>query len=133
MKELMLHGKRRAELGQAKHPSRATHPFLILGMQARAWRAWKEGLVLQAVKKAELEQAVLFWRKHELLGAFRAWQGWTSHMQHLKAVALSVVQRICLSCQVHPSLCQMDVPAHKCPSLSTLTRLQVDRPEAPDQ
>lgn len=56
--------------------------------------------MLQAVKRAELEQAVLFWRKHELLGAFRTWQAWTTRMLHLKNVAVTVIRRMCLSCQV---------------------------------
>ena len=49
-------------------------------------------------------QALLFWRKHELLGAFKTWQAWTAHMLHLKSVAVSVVKRMCFSCQVQPAM-----------------------------
>lgn len=69
-------------------------------LQAHAWRAWREGILLQAARRADVEQAISFWRKHELLSAFRSWQDWTGQRQELKRVAGLVVGRMCMSSQV---------------------------------
>ena len=56
--------------------------------------------MIQAVRQAEVEQAVLFWQKHGLVAAFRSWQGFAIHRRELKKVAGMVIGRICMSCQV---------------------------------